>query len=74
MSHDFRTLGEIAKSSFFVYYLFKKPIDILYTERYNTQEQEIMILMYWNKKKRWAGGKSGIDYAVCQDPFLFKRV
>ena len=54
MSHDFRTLGEIAKSSFFVYYLFKKPIDILYTERYNgaAQEQEIRILMYWNKKKR----------------------
>ena len=24
MSHDFRTLGEIAKSSFFVYYLFNK--------------------------------------------------
>ena len=54
MSHDFRTLGEIAKSSFFVYYLFKKPIDILYTERYNkaAQEQDIRILMYWNKKKR----------------------
>ena len=24
MSHEFRTLGEIAKSSFFVYYLFNK--------------------------------------------------
>ena len=55
MSHDFRTLGEIAKSSFFVYYLFNKtPLTFYYTVRYNkaAQKQDIRILMYWNKKKR----------------------